>query len=156
VPSPSTELRPHASWIIHCDGSALPNPGRMGLGAVIVAPDGTRQTLSHDTHRIGCNNEAELRAVMAAMRSVPSSVNDVIVYSDNSIVVAQLTQNDAPPIARLADLFDEARAMLANFKTCDVRWVPRHRNLDADTLARAALGMPPKSLTKPTGLRRQR
>jgi hypothetical protein len=28
-------------WTVHCDGSATPNPGRMGVGAVITAPDGT-------------------------------------------------------------------------------------------------------------------
>ena len=25
-----------AHWVIHCDGSAVPNPGRMGLGAVLT------------------------------------------------------------------------------------------------------------------------
>src|SRR5690606_15707159 len=67
TPTPHLSLTPApthtATWLIHCDGSALPNPGRMGLGAVIVAPDGSRQTLSVDTHSTGCNNEAELRAV---------------------------------------------------------------------------------------------
>ena len=61
-----------AVWVVHCDGSAAPNPGRMGLGAVLVAPDGTRHTLSRATHTTGCNNEAELRALMAALRELPS------------------------------------------------------------------------------------
>ncbi|MDP1566066.1 MAG: ribonuclease H, partial [Polaromonas sp.] len=50
------------SWIIYADGSAVPNPGRMGLGAVLVAPDGTRHVLSMATDARGCNNEAEARA----------------------------------------------------------------------------------------------
>ena len=29
-------------WVAYCDGSAVPNPGRIGLGAVLTEPDGTR------------------------------------------------------------------------------------------------------------------
>lgn len=144
MPAPSPHFAPGTAWIIHCDGSALPNPGRMGLGAVIVSPDGTRQTMSQATHTIGCNNEAELRAVMAALRTLPTGACCVEVYSDNSVLVDQLMHLDAKPIARLAALFDEARQMLARFDACIVRWLPRHRNAQADALARRALGMPAK------------
>ena len=149
MPAPSSDCQPGAAWVIHCDGSALPNPGRMGLGAVVVAPDGSRHTLSQATHTIGCNNEAELRAVMAALRTLPASACDVEVYSDNSVLVAQLMQAHARPIARLAPLFDEARGLLARFDSCVVRWLPRHRNAEADALARSALGMPPKAPSLP-------
>ena len=57
-----------APWIIYCDGSAVPNPGRMGLGAVVTAPDGSRHPISITAEGRGCNNEAELRALMAAMQ----------------------------------------------------------------------------------------
>lgn len=149
MPAPCSETPPCPAWVIHCDGSALPNPGRMGLGAVVVAPDGSRHTLSQATHTIGCNNEAELRAVMAALRTLPASACGVEVYSDNSVLVAQLMQAHARPIARLAPLFDEARGLLARFDSCVVRWLPRHRNAEADALARSALGMPPKAPSLP-------
>lgn len=122
----------------------------MGLGAVIVAPDGSRQTLSVDTHSTGCNNEAELRAVMAALNALPAGACGVKLHSDNSIVVAQLTRMDAPPIARLATLFEEARLLLADFAPWEVRWVPRHKNAEADALARGALGMLPKVAVLPS------
>lgn len=142
--TPSCEPAALPTWVIHCDGSALPNPGRMGLGAVIVAPDGSRQTLSEATHNIGCNNEAELRAVMTALRLMPPACRHVLVYSDNSILVTQLMLTEAKPVARLAALFDEARALLAGFDTVTLKWVPRHRNAEADALARGALGLEPK------------
>ena len=57
------------AWVIHCDGSAWPNPGRMGLGAVLTGPDGTVQhQISEATTFTGCNNEAELRALMQALQ----------------------------------------------------------------------------------------
>ena len=57
-----------AHWVVHCDGSAVPNPGRMGLGAVLVGPGGaTQHTISEATTFTGCNNEAELRALLRAL-----------------------------------------------------------------------------------------
>ncbi|NMM79202.1 ribonuclease H, partial [Acidovorax sp. SRB_24] len=26
-------------WLVYCDGSAVPNPGRIGLGAVFTEPN---------------------------------------------------------------------------------------------------------------------
>jgi ribonuclease HI len=145
-------------WVVHCDGSAQPNPGRMGLGAVLVAPDGSRQTLSEAAPERGCNNEAELRALMAALqRLVGQGATAACLYSDNSILVEQLRgAGDMPPVARLAPLFDEARALLAGFERSSVHWVPRHRNAEADALARAALGLAPKPGRAPGSGRRRR
>lgn len=133
-------------WVVHCDGSAQPNPGRMGLGAVLVAPDGSRHALSEVAPDRGCNNEAELRALMAALQHLVSQGGTAArFYSDNSILVEQLNGSaDAPPIARLAPLFDEARALLSGLEHRSIHWLPRHRNVDADVLARAALGLAPK------------
>lgn len=151
VPDPDS-----SSWTVHCDGSAVPNPGRMGLGAVLVAPDGTRHALSRATQSVGCNNEAELRALTDALLAAHAQgATAVQVYSDNSIVVEQLSGRGVQPIARLAALFDEARALLARFDHVALQWIPRHRNGEADALARAALGMAPKAAAKPRGRRRK-
>lgn len=132
-------------WVIYCDGSAMPNPGQMGMGAVLIEPDGTRHTLSQATHTKGCNNEAELRALMAALRALQTrGATALLVYSDSSILVEQLGDVGVKPIARLAALFEEARALLKSFDHAKLQWLPRHRNGEADALARAALGIAPK------------
>jgi ribonuclease HI len=155
---PPTAVSDLPCWVVHCDGSAQPNPGRMGLGAVLAGPDGSRHLLSEAAPERGCNNEAELRAVMAALdRLRRQGVTAACVYSDNSILVEQLGgRGDAPPVARLAALFDEARALVASFERASVHWLPRHRNAEADALARAALGLAPKPARKPTLRRRRR
>ena len=136
-------------WTIYCDGSAMPNPGRMGIGAVITGPDGTRHTLSQATHTTGCNNEAELRALTLALQDLRArGASAVLAYSDNSILVEQLTAADPKPIARLTPLFDDARALLGAFDEASVQWIPRRRNAEADALARAALGLAPKPAPK--------
>ncbi len=150
-----------ACWVIHCDGSAVPNPGRMGLGAVITAPDGAQQTLSVATHTTGCNNEAELRALMAALQALQGrqdqqQADAVLIHSDNSIVVAQLSRPGEPEVARLAPLFDEARELIGRFAHVQLRWIPRHRNAQADALARGALGLGPKVTTHGKGQRKRR
>ncbi len=133
-------------WTAWCDGSALPNPGRMGWGAVIAGLDGERRMLSlSGGAAAGCNNEAELRGVMAALAELRTlGARAARVHCDNSVVVAQLGPVDGGavrPIARLAALFDEARALLRAFDDVRVVWVPAHRNAEADALARAALGL---------------
>jgi ribonuclease HI len=129
-------------WTVHCDGSAIPNPGRMGLGAVWTAPDGTRHSLSHAAPGTGCNNEAEVRALMAALQALQlQGADGLLLHCDNSVVVEQVSSSTAKPIARLANLFDEARALLASFADAQLVWIPGHRNGEADALARAALGM---------------
>ena len=143
------------TWLIHCDGSAVPNPGRMGLGAVLIGPDGTAQhRISEATTFTGCNNEAELRALLRALQWLEPKVDPASitlqVVSDSSVLVDQLGALTAAPIARLAPLFEEARSVLQRFAQVDLQWVPRHRNGAADTLARAALGLAPKVAT-PSG-----
>ncbi len=142
------------AWVIHCDGSAWPNPGRMGLGAVLTGPDGTVQhQISEATTFAGCNNEAELRALMLALRWLAqqgiATPTPVQVFSDNSVLVEQLGDQPTAPIARLAALFDEARSALQAFHNVRLQWIPRHRNGAADTLARAALGLAPKAALPP-------
>ena len=85
-------------WVIHCDGSAWPNPGRMGLGALLMGPDGTvRHQISEATTFTGCNNEAELRALLRALQwlqgEAAAATTAVQVISDSSVLVEQL----APP-----------------------------------------------------------
>ena len=153
---PVAESTPVSPWIIYCDGSAMPNPGRMGLGVVLCAPDGTCHTLAQATHTTGCNNEAELRALLLALGALRErGASALVVYSDSSILVGQLGGTPVAPITRLQDLFDEARTQLQSFAAVSLQWIPRHRNAEADALARAALGCAPKPPAEAFGKRRK-
>lgn len=130
-------------WTVHIDGSALPNPGRMALGAILVSPAGACHTVSQDTHRTGCNNEAEVLALLAALEVLRTQqAQHAHVYSDSSILVEQLTLAKPKPVVRLTPLYDQARAAVRQFTGVTLHWVPRHRNQQADALARAALQRP--------------
>jgi ribonuclease HI len=121
----------------------------MGLGAVLVAPDGTRHALSMATDVRGCNNEAEAKALMLALHEARlRGGTSVEIYSDSSLLVAQLGAANTPPVLRLEALYEEAAALLATFTHSALHWIPRHRNGEADALARAALGLAPKGPAK--------
>jgi ribonuclease HI len=121
----------------------------MGIGAVIIEPNGTRHTLSQTLSTKGCNNEAELRALMAALHELKlRGANVLLVYSDNSVLVEQLGGVEVKPVARLSALFEDAREMLESFSQASLQLIPRHRNGEADALARSALGIPPKPPAK--------
>ncbi|MEC5384623.1 ribonuclease HI family protein [Uliginosibacterium sp. H3] len=145
-----------ARWQVHCDGTAHPNPGRMSIGVVVTAPDGVQHSLSRALGASGCNNEAEARALIAALQllhDLGAEQRPLQIHSDSSVLVAQLA--GATPVARLAHVFDEARVLLAGFGDARLVWVPRHRNRMADTLARAALDLADKSDLKPRPKKRQ-
>lgn len=127
----------------------MPNPGRMGLGAVFTEPNGTRHTLSLKAPETGCNNEAELRALIATLQALQlRGANSLLIHCDNSVVVEQVNLTAKKPIARLAALFDEARALLNTFDQATLVWIPSHRNSEADALARAALGVTEQRVVK--------
>lgn len=147
---------PSEAWVIHCDGGAHPNPGKMGLGYVATAPDGQTHRHSCTLPGPGCNNEAEFQAAIHAMRFAQrQGATSLHLFSDNSIVVEQLSQQSCAPIQRLADLIDTARALQATFVCVVWTWVPRHRNGEADALARQALGLPAKASVWPGKIRRK-
>jgi ribonuclease HI len=132
-------------WKLSCDGTALPNPGRIGVGALLVGPDGARHTVSRDTGLRGCNNEAEARALIAGLQAAAQlGARIVAITCDSDVVVQQVAGAARTRIPRLALLFAEARALLGQFARAELRLVPRARNAEADALARGAFGLPPK------------
>ena len=144
------------TWLASCDGSAVPNPGRIGLGAVLTEPDGTRHTLSQAAQQNGCNNEAELRALLATLQELKSrrGAHAALALRQQCRCRTGRQQHQAKPNPRLASLFDEARALLNSFDQATLMWIPRHRNSEADALARAALGLAGHRIVKPSRKRR--
>lgn len=137
-----------ARWQVWCDGTALPNPGDIGIGVVVVDPAGVRHELSKKSELRGCNNEAEGSALVAALEFAlelgAGTGVGVDVVCDSSIVVEQTVGDKRTDVARLAVIFARARLLLARFDDVTVTNVPRRRNAEADALARKAVGLLPK------------
>lgn len=144
---------PH--WQAWVDGTAAPNPGRIGIGLLLVSPDGLCQEHSRATGRCGCNNEAEVRAIAAALEAAAIvGARRLTIHSDSRFAIDCLTGLDTTGIPRLAQLLDSARTAIARFEQITLVWLPRHRNTGADALARASLGLAAKSATPKKNRRR--
>lgn len=132
-------------WQAWCDGCARPNPGQIGLGALLRAPDGSEHRLSQRSARNGCNNEAEGLALLATLQlALKLGARQLQVFSDSDVVVRLAQDASLPEALRLSPLFSEIRACMAGFGCLELHWLPQHRNTRADELARAALGLPPR------------
>lgn len=136
---------PESAWLAWCDGTAAPNPGRIGLGVVLVAPDGARYEISHRAARLGCNNEAELLALAEALSlALEHGARRLCVTVDSRVAADYVNGCDSTTVPRIAALVDAIRARVTAFVAVELRWRPRRENPDADRLARAALGLPEK------------
>lgn len=146
------------TWVAHCDGGAWPNPGTMAVGAVLTSPHGEVHHLSQRLSGSGCNNEAEWRAAVAVLGfALQHGAQRLRLHTDSTQVRDQLSQPHAPNLPpALQTWVDEARALAAGLTRLTVLWVPRHRNAQADALARRALGLPPKAVQTPHPKARRR
>ena len=128
----------------------------MGLGVVLLAPDGERREHSALAPGHGCNNESELHALCLAIElAVAAGARRLILRGDSDLAVRYVTGVDSTAVARLLPLIARAREGLARFDDARLLWLPRHRNADADRLSRQALGLAAGVTPKPA-LRRGR
>jgi ribonuclease HI len=128
----------------------------MGLGIVLLAPDGTRTEHSSIAAGTGCNNEAELRALRAALDlAFTAGARALLLRGDSDVALRYVRGPDRTGIARLQVLIESARERLRRFDDVQLLWVPRHRNREADRLSRQALGLPESLPSKGRGRRRR-
>lgn len=130
-------------WQAWFDGAALPNPGRIALGVVLISPDGHRLEKSALAGATGCNNEAELLALCAALELAHGAgARRLEVHGDSDFAVRHVAGLDATAVPRLTSLIERARQWLPRFEAMRLVWIPRHRNGEANRLCRLALGLP--------------
>lgn len=129
-------------WHGAFDGSALPNPGQMAIGAVLNAPDGRTFKLAQRAGKYGCNNEAELLALCALLElALIHGVENIWIRGDSEVAVSYVLARRITQTARFLPLIERAQGLLRHFSRVELQWVPRHRNTESDALARQVLGL---------------
>lgn len=133
-------------WQGWFDGTACPNPGKIGVGAIVLSPQGNRIEKFDPVAFSGCNNEAELRALTAALiLAHDAGARHLVLRGDSDMAIRHVLGTDSTRIARFAPLIAEARAWLRCFEDVQLQWIPCHRNQEADRCSRDALGLPERS-----------
>jgi ribonuclease HI len=125
---------------INADGASRGNPGPAAIGATIKDEQGGM--IARISRSIGraTNNQAEYRAVIAALReAVRLGAREVDIRLDSELVVRQLSGRYRVKNATLKALYQEAKGLLELLETVTIRHVPREQNREADRLANMAL-----------------
>lgn len=127
-------------FIINTDGAARGNPGPAGIGVVIK--DGTGAIVSEIFEYIGetTNNQAEYRALIAALKeAIRLGAEAVGIFADSELMVSQVKGVYKVKNEGLKPLFDETKELLRKFKFCNIEYIPREKNHEADKLANRAI-----------------
>jgi len=125
---------------IYTDGASSGNPGRASIGAVIR--DGQGKTVSRISRSIGhaTNNQAEYRAVIAALEEAARlGAGEVEIRSDSELVVKQLKGKYRVKKATLRPLYQKVVQLTGSLEAFTITHIPRTQNREADRLAHRAL-----------------
>lgn len=128
-----------AAWHGWFDGSATPNPGRIGIGALLLGPAGERIEISRRAGD-GSSGDAEYLALLALLEmALERGVRELAVYGDSQVVVQDVLMADMPGAKGLEEHRARALALMAGLDKVALRWLPRHRNGEADRLSQRAV-----------------
>ncbi|HEY0588850.1 MAG TPA: ribonuclease HI family protein [Pseudoduganella sp.] len=127
------------AWRAWFDGSAHPNPGRIGIGVLLSGPGGERVEISRRAGH-GSSGDAEYLALIAALeKAVELGVPELLVYGDSQVVVQDVLLSPEAGAKALEEHRARVGQLMAALALVNVRWVPRHRNGDADRLSQHAI-----------------
>jgi ribonuclease HI len=125
-------------WRAWFDGSAHPNPGRCGIGGLLLGPHGERVEITRAAGH-GNSSEAEYMALIAVLEAaVQAGACDLTIYGDSRVVVDDMAGADDAAAPSLQALRSVALALLECLEKVALRWVPRHKNGAADALSQQA------------------
>ena len=125
--------------LIHADGASRGNPGQAAIGATIE--DGEGRLLASVSQPIGraTNNQAEYRAVIAALeKALKLGAAEADIYLDSELVVKQVNGSYRVRNAALKPLYLKVKELAASFKDFRISHIPRQQNAEADALANKA------------------
>lgn len=125
---------------LYTDGAARGNPGPAGLGVVVEDDQGLR--LQGLCRYIGTatNNKAEYLALIEGLNAAKAWKPDRLeVFMDSQLVVEQVNGRWKIKHIDLQTLARQAQALLKEFPSVVVSYVPREKNKGADALANRAI-----------------
>jgi ribonuclease HI len=132
---------------VYFDGLCQPiNPGGISCYAFIVKSDGR---IVHSDYGVAAkpfseestNNVAEYTALAKALQwLLANNFNSkkVEIKSDSQLVVNQLTGDYKVKARRILPLFKQVLFLKTKFQDIQIKWIPRDKNREADSLTNKA------------------
>ena len=126
--------------VIFTDGVAEPNPGPAAIGATLKDEQGRLITAISQPIGRATNNQAEYRAIIAALENAISlGANQVDMRSDSELVVRQINGRYRVKNASLKPLYQKVKQLQSQLEGFTINHIPREQNREADSLASNAL-----------------
>ena len=126
--------------LVCADGASLGNPGPAAIGATIKDERG--RFITSISQRIGktTNNQAEYKALIAALKeAIRLGAKEVDISLDSQLVVRQISGEYRVKKAALKPLYQQAKQLLSLLEDFTITHIPRQQNREADNLANMAL-----------------
>lgn len=126
--------------VIRADGVAKGNPGPAAIGATIKDEQG--RPVACISQRIGwaTNNQAEYRAIIAALeKAIELGAREVSVSLDSQLIVRQVSGEYRVKAAGLKPLYQQLKQLRSQLESFAITHIPREENTEADKLANMAL-----------------
>ncbi len=126
--------------VIFTDGASQGNPGPASIGAVIKDEQGRvitsiSQSIGHTT-----NNQAEYRAIIAALeKAIELGAKQVEMRSDSELVVRQINGQYRVKKASLKPLYQKVKQQLSQLEGFTLTHIPGQENTEAHNQANMAL-----------------
>ena len=128
--------------IIFTDGAAEPNPGPAAIGAIIKDKQGKLIDRISRYIGIATNNQAEYKAIIAALeKAIKLGATHVEVNSDSELVVRQINGRYRVKNAALKPLYQQVKQLQGLLEGFTITHIPREQNTEADRLTNAALDL---------------
>ncbi len=126
--------------VIYADGASRGNPGPAAVGATIKDEEG--RLLTSISRGIGraTNNQAEYRAIIAALEeAIKLGASETSVYLDSELIVRQISGKYRVKNAALKPLYHQVKKLQGLLEDFTITHIPRQQNTEADNLANIAL-----------------
>ena len=126
--------------VIFTDGASQGNPGPAAIGAIIKDEQGKLITAISQPIGQATNNQAEYRAIIAALeKAISLGVSQVDMRSDSELVVRQVNGKYRVKNDSLKPLYQKVKQLQGQFEGFTITHIPRQQNTEADSLAGKAL-----------------
>ncbi len=126
--------------VIYTDGASLGNPGLAAIGAAIRDEQGNLITTISQPIGTTTNNQAEYRAIIAALeKAIGLGAKEVELRSDSELVVKQIKGRYRVKKATLRPLYQKVIQLIGSLAAFTITHIPREQNREADRLANKAL-----------------
>lgn len=123
--------------VLYCDGASKGNPGRSGIGIVLMIKD-HKITLS-EYIGLATNNIAEYSALVRGLHEAKKNgVTTIDIFTDSELMTKQIMGIYRVKSPNLESLYAEVISLLKGFKKYSIKHIPRELNVEADSLASSA------------------